>query len=147
MPTYCCGVRAVPLVNKTKGTPRDFSRLLISRAPENRFRPRLVLSPRTTVPSMSKMKACELRSLLSAAAECAEDVAFAADLGINGPAVARAVQRQPKSRLFNDERRSRRAFLQFAQQSENRLHVRIVASAGRAGGEHRVHFPGRHGRA
>ena len=70
----CAGVRLVPLVNTTYGSPRVRTHSSIEIAPGSGRSPWFTRSPSTSVPSMSKMNPRALRSRSSASSETSVDV-------------------------------------------------------------------------
>src|SRR5580704_488458 len=122
------GVRVVPLVNTTNGSPRPAAQLVISTAPGSGRSPRPPGSPSTSVPSRSNTKPWASRSRAS---------------GSRSP-TAGAPELEPEAGLVHDQPRGRRPGAEFAQQPQNRLHLRVVVPRRGRGGEHRVDLLARH---
>src|SRR5271165_3999619 len=131
----CAGARFVPLVNTTYGTPRSRTHSSIATAPGSGRRPWFTRSPRTSVPSMSKMnpRASRRRSRTASVTP-----------SVTPSVTLPAPHAQPEPRLVHRQLRRRPPPGQFPQQPQHRLQVRVVVRDGRRGGDHPVHLAARH---
>src|SRR5579862_9960889 len=129
----CAGVRLVPLVKTTHGTPCPATHRVTSSAPGSGRSPWLRRSPSTSVPSMSNTKPRTSRSRASASRP-----------GGSRSLIATPPQLEPETGLVQHEPAHRWAGAELAQQPEQRLRLRVVVPFRRGGGDHRVHLLARH---
>src|ERR1700751_2583496 len=124
IPASRAGVRVVPLVNTTNGSPRASAQLVISTAPGSGRSPWLCRSPSTSVPSMSNTKPRTSRSRASG----------------SGSGTADPPQLEAEAGLVHHQPGDPRARAEFAQQSQDGLDLGVVVPRGGRGGKHRVHL-------
>src|SRR5579862_9846512 len=134
----CAGVRLVPLVKTTHGTPCPATHRVTSSAPGSGRSPWLRRSPSTSVPSMSNTNPRTSRSRASGSRTSRSRAS-----GSRSP-IARPPQLEPETGLVHHERAQRRARAELAQQPEHGLRLWAVVPFRWGGGEHRVDLLARH---
>src|SRR5215813_8677441 len=139
---YPRAVFVVPLVNATNGRPRAVSQRVMATAPGRGVKALLRRSVSTSVPSRSKTNPRADRSRsLTVVGTARSGQGASPGMGGLRPGLA---ELQPEAGLADGDVGEPGPRAQLAQQAENARDVRVVVAARWPGGEHRVHFGGRH---